>query len=64
MGGSAKLRKGDIDKRSGLTEKGFDTDNSFMLVEILGDQLFFDTMSKRGQIVDGGTVTRRETDAP
>ena len=61
MGGSAKLRKGDIDDRSELTEKGFDTDLSFMLVEILGDQLYFDTISRRGQIVDSGAITRPGT---
>jgi hypothetical protein len=59
MGGSARLRKSDINTRSGLTEKGFDTDNSFMLVEILDDRLYFDTISRRGRIVDSGTFTRR-----
>ena len=63
MGGSAKVRKGNIDDRSELTEKGFDTDNAFMLVEILGDQLFFDTISRRGQIVDSGAIRRPETAA-
>jgi hypothetical protein len=61
MGGSARLRKGDINTRSELTEKGFDTDNSFMLVEVLDDGLYFDTISRRGQIVDSGVLTRRGT---
>ena len=33
-GGSAKLRKGDIRKKSGLTEKGEDTEYTFMAVEV------------------------------
>ena len=46
-GGSAKLRKGNISDRSPMTEKGFDTDNSFMLVEIVKDQMFFETISRK-----------------
>ena len=61
MGGSARLRKKDIDTRSGLTEKGLDNENSFMLVEIADEQLYFDTISRRGAIVDAGAVTRRAT---
>ena len=59
-GGSAKLRKGNIADRSAMTEKGFDTDNSFMLVEIAKDQMFFQTISRKAQIVDTGTIMRRE----
>jgi predicted phosphodiesterase len=59
-GGSAKLRKGNIAEKSGITEKGFDTDNSFMLVEIAKDQMFFETLSRKGQLVDSGTIRRRE----
>ena len=55
-GGSAKLRKNNIRKNSPLTAKGFDTDNSFMLVEIAGDRLHFETISRKGAIVDAGTV--------
>lgn len=59
-GGSAKLRRGNLDDRSPLTAKGFDTDNSFMLVEIAGDDLVFETISRRAQVVDAGTIKRRE----
>ena len=58
QGGSAKLRKGNLSDRSPMTEKGFDTDNSFMLVEINDDQMFFETISRKGQIVDSGMVPR------
>jgi len=43
-----------------MTAKGFDTDNSFTLVEILEDTLYFETISRRGQVVDSGSFTRRE----
>jgi hypothetical protein len=58
-GGSAKLRRGNIRDNSQMTEKGLDTDNSFMLVEIDGDQLFFETISRKGQLVDSGTLPRQ-----
>jgi predicted phosphodiesterase len=59
-GGSAKLRAGNISNRSTLTEKGFDTDQSFMVVEIVKDQMFFETWSRRGSRVDSGIIPRRE----
>ena len=63
-GGSAKLREGNIRVGSAMTAKGFDTDNSFMLVEIAKDQLYFETISRKGQLVDTGTLLRREVTAP
>lgn len=58
-GGAAKLRADDIGDL-GLTEKGFDTDRSFMLVEISEDEMFFQTISRTGQTVDKGSLRRRE----
>jgi hypothetical protein len=56
-GGSAKLRSGDIMKTD-FTAKGFDTEQSFMLVEIDGDVLRFQTISRRGKRVDSGEIRR------
>ncbi len=56
-GGGAKLRSGDI-TRTNMTEKGFDTDRSFMLVEIDGDVLRFQTLSRSGARVDSGEIRR------
>jgi len=55
-GGSAKLRSGDIIRNSPLTAKGFDTEQSFMLVEIDGDVLRFQTISRRGRRIDSGEI--------
>jgi hypothetical protein len=55
-GGSAKLRSGDILKSTGLTEKGFDTEQSFMVVEIDGDVMRFQTISRRGKRIDSGEI--------
>ena len=60
QGAGAKLRKGNLRDNSAMTARGFDTDRSFTLVEILDDHLFFETISRLGQIVDSGVITRRE----
>lgn len=57
-GGSAKLRSGDI-RKTAMTAAGFDTDNSYMLVEIDGDQMHFQTLSRTGERVDQGSFTRQ-----
>ena len=56
-GGGAKLRSGDITK-SAMTASGFDTDRSFMLVEIAGDVMTFQTLSRSGKRVDSGSFRR------
>jgi hypothetical protein len=58
-GGAAKLRDDDI-RSSGITANGFDMDRSFMLVEIAGNELFYQTISRLGKTVDKGIVVRRE----
>lgn len=60
-GGSAKLRSGDILTNSGLTAKGFDTEQTFMLVEIDGDVLRFQTITRRGKRIDSGEIRRGPT---
>jgi predicted phosphodiesterase len=58
-GGSAKLRKGDIRKGSGLTEKGDDIENTFMVVEVAKDVFNFQTISRGGLTIDSGAFERR-----
>jgi len=60
-GGSAKLRSGDIVGNSALTAKGYDSGQSFMLVEIDGDVLRFQTISRQGKTVDSGEIRRTPT---
>lgn len=62
-GAAGKLRSGNIG-RSELTSKGFDRDFSFMLLEIAGDEMFFQTISLSGQTVDQGVIRRREAARP
>ena len=57
-GGSAKLRAGDL-RTTNLTAKGFDTDQSFMVVELDGDVMRFQTISRTGKRVDSGEIARQ-----
>ena len=56
-GAGGKLRKGDL-RRSAQTAAGFDQDQSFMLNEIVGDDLHFQVVSRQGLTVDQGTIRR------
>jgi len=56
-GSSAKLRAGNI-APSALSDKGFDTGFTFMLVEIVSDDLFFQTITEKGATIDSGTIHR------
>ena len=45
----------------------FDQDQSFMLVEIAGAELYFQSISRTGKVVDSGTISRpasRESGVP
>jgi 3',5'-cyclic AMP phosphodiesterase CpdA len=64
QGGAANLRRGNIRRNSAITAKGFDTDRSFTLCEIVGDQLYLETISRTGAIVDSVVITRREAAVP
>ena len=59
-GSGGQLRKGNIDKRSGLTAAGNDQDYAFMICEINGDQMWFDAISRKGGVFDSGVITRRK----
>ncbi len=59
VGSGGKLRAGNIDRSSGLTAGGFDTDLAFLAAEIDGDEMYFNAISRQGAIVDSGVFTRR-----
>ena len=59
VGSGGKLREGNIDRSTGITAKGFDTDLAFMAAEIVGDEMYFNTVSRTGQTIDSGKLTRR-----
>jgi hypothetical protein len=42
-----------------MTAAYFDQDQAFTLVEVAGDQLFFQAKSRTGRTVDSGTIPRQ-----
>ena len=58
LGNAGELRFHDLIP-SADTVKGFDTDQSFMMVEIAGDELYFQTVSRTGETVDSGVLTKQ-----
>jgi hypothetical protein len=43
--------------------KGFDTDRSFMLVEIAGDEFYFQAVSRTGQTVDSDMLVKKKSES-
>jgi predicted MPP superfamily phosphohydrolase len=59
-GSGGKLRKGGVE-RSPLTAAAFADEQAFMLVEIVGDELWFKAMSRTGKVIDSGVIVRQPT---
>jgi predicted phosphodiesterase len=58
LGNSGQLRYRNL-KKSQEEKTGFDTDRDFMLVEITGDKLYFQTISRTGATVDFDILQRQ-----
>jgi hypothetical protein len=58
LGNSGELRPHNL-KASPDTAKGFDTDRDFMMMEIAGDELYFQTISRIGETIDSGVIDRK-----
>jgi 3',5'-cyclic AMP phosphodiesterase CpdA len=56
-GSSGELRKGDT-RPSSMTAAYFDQDQAFSLVEVAGDDMFFQARARSGRTVDGGVIHR------
>ncbi len=56
LGNSGELRLHNL-RPSVIMAKGFDTDRSFMLVEIAGDDFCFQAISRTGKTVDSGVLS-------
>jgi hypothetical protein len=59
VGNSGELRYHNLRPGSDIMAAGFDTDRTFMLIEISGDKLYFQTIARTGQTVDSGTLQRQ-----
>jgi 3',5'-cyclic AMP phosphodiesterase CpdA len=59
LGNSGELRPHNL-RKSPDTAMGFDTDRDFMMVEIAGDQLYFQTVSRTGETIDSGVIDAKQ----
>jgi predicted phosphodiesterase len=59
QGDSGKLEHHDF-HRSASMQTSFDRDRTFMLVEIQGDDLHFQTVSRAGETVDSGVLSKAQ----
>lgn len=59
-GGAGSLRRGDL-RPSTIEARGFDRDYHFMLMEIAGNQLYFQAISRTGATIDAGVISRPGT---
>jgi len=57
-GGAGSLRQGDIRRPSPIMARGFDSDFHFMMIEVSGDTLYFQAISRKGETIDAGSLTR------
>jgi hypothetical protein len=62
-GNSGELRFHNLRKPNDLDLAGFDTDRTFMLVQVSGNQLDYQVVAASGQIVDSGSLTRQKPPA-
>ncbi|HEX8283314.1 MAG TPA: metallophosphoesterase [Pyrinomonadaceae bacterium] len=62
-GAGGKLRDGDVKADSPLTAKAYDTDMSFMLLEVAGDEMHFQCINRMGETVDSGVIARQKAAA-
>src|SRR5690242_17350964 len=58
-GAGGQLRAGDVDTQAGLAEKSYDRDMHFMLFEVVGDQMYFQAISRTGETIDSGVINRK-----
>ena len=58
QGSSGKLVRDDFHRADEMATS-FDRDRTFMLVEIAGDTLYFQTIARSGQTIDSGALTRQ-----
>jgi len=59
LGNSGELRLHSIRPHNDVDQVGFDTDRDFMMMEISGNQLSFQTISRTGATIDSGEMDRQ-----
>jgi 3',5'-cyclic AMP phosphodiesterase CpdA len=60
VGSSGQLRKGNIEKDTGFTDAANATEQAFLVVEIDGEEMYFNAVSRTGKVIDSGVFARRK----
>jgi predicted phosphodiesterase len=55
-GAAGKVRRGDVDRGTGITAASFDDDNHYMVFEIGDNEVSFESISESGSVVDKGLI--------
>ena len=63
-GSGGKLAPGDLTRNSPITAKGFDTEEAFLIAEIIKDEMTFNAVSRTGKVIDSGKIIRRQGNKP
>jgi hypothetical protein len=64
LGNSGELRYHNLRKERDIDDVGFDLDRDFMMMEISGDRLYFETVSRTGTVIDSGVLDRQVLPKP
>ena len=59
VGSSGQLRRGNLDRSTGFTAFANATEQTFLVAEISGDQLYFNAVTRTGKVIDAGVIERR-----
>ena len=60
VGSGGQLRRGNLNRNTGLTAAGNDTIHTFLAAEVAGDEMTFNAVSRTGQVLDSGVIQRRK----
>jgi len=63
LGNAGELRFHNL-RTSSSMEVGFDEDRCFMITEVAGEEMYFQTISRSGKTVDSGLLERQQKAAP
>jgi hypothetical protein len=63
LGNAGELRFHNLKKGAPSMAAGFDEDRCFMMVEVAGDELYFQTITRTGTMVDSGVLARQQKPA-
>ena len=61
VGSSGQLRRGNLDNDTGFTDAANAMERAFLVVEIDGDEMYFNAVSHTGKVFDAGVIARRKS---